>query len=95
MATWAIDHPGEPVDYVRLFPRYIDLLEGGYFEQQKKNIAVIARDVLRLIDASEEALEDREAAERTLALLRERHGYRETSARAALGALVDARYADV
>lgn len=95
VATWAIDHPGESVDYVRLFPRYIDLLEGGYFEQQKKNIATIARDVLRLIDESEDTLEDREAAERTLALLRERHGYRETSARAALGALLDARYADV
>ena len=56
---------------------------------------MIARDVLRLIDESDEIIEDREAAERTLTLLRDQHGYRDSSARAALGALLAARYADV
>ncbi|MEM9194542.1 MAG: serine protein kinase PrkA [Myxococcota bacterium] len=50
VAAYAIDHPGEDVEYGRLFPRYIDRLREAYFGQRKKQIQQIAEDVLVILD---------------------------------------------
>ncbi|MEM9070665.1 MAG: hypothetical protein AAGE52_19315, partial [Myxococcota bacterium] len=95
VAAWALDHPDQTVEYVKLFPRYIELLEEAYFEEHKKQIATIGRDVLALIRGDDLEDEARAAAERTYARLQDKHGYAESSAGVAIGALLAARYADV
>lgn len=94
VAGHAIDHPGQKVDYARLFPRYLERLKESYFGERRKQVSAIVEDVLRLIegDASLER-ERRENAQRTLDQLKARFGYADVSVRIALGELLNDRYA--
>ncbi|MFK8001506.1 MAG: serine protein kinase PrkA [Polyangiales bacterium] len=92
VATWALDHPGAPVDYALLFPGYIEELAASYFREQKERIAGVARDVLRHLGAGEGQVQEPELALTTLGALKEREGYEDESLREALSALLDARY---
>ncbi len=95
VAAWALDHPDAEVDYRTLFPGYIERLEEAYFEEHRKQIAAIARAVLRsLDDPGEVEPELLEAARATFERLRERHGYEAASIRVALSALLSERYSD-
>ena len=95
VANWAIENPDEPVDYQRLFPRYMEKLEEAYFEQHKRQIEAIARAVLVLVDPAEDGdeldPETRAVAEATRAKL-EAHGYAASSLQVALTELLRARY---
>lgn len=92
VATWALDHPGSPVDYARLFPGYIEELADSYFREQKERIGNVAKDVLRHLGAGEGQINEPELASATLSALKERHGYEDESLREALSTLLSARY---
>lgn len=93
IAAWAIDHPEQDVDYESLFPHYIDQLRRAYFDERRAQIGEIGRAVVSLID-EEDGLDDdlRESAQQALQVLIGVYGYERSSAKVALGALVDARY---
>jgi len=92
VAAHAIDHPGEPIDHARVFPRYIDRLRESYFEERRRQLRGIAEDVLMVLDDERLDPERQAAAEATRRSLEERHGYQATSLRVALGALLRERY---
>ncbi|MCC7535575.1 MAG: serine protein kinase PrkA [Deltaproteobacteria bacterium] len=94
IAAQAIDHPGEPIDYGRLFPRELDRLKERYFADRRKTIAAIARDIVALVRGEPGALDDerRERARRTLEQLAKRYGYDDVSAADAIAVLLADRY---
>ncbi|HSN83676.1 MAG TPA: serine protein kinase PrkA [Polyangiales bacterium] len=93
IAAWAIDHPDEDVDYETLFPHYIERLRQAYFGERRTQVGDIGRAIVALIDEDDGLEEDlREAAQQALQVLIGVYGYQRSSAKVALGALIDARY---
>jgi serine protein kinase len=95
VANWAIENPDEPVDYQGLFPRYMEKLEEAYYEQHKKQIEAIARDILTLVDPAQDRAVDPErkaVAEAARSTLETEHGYAAASLQTALDELLKARY---
>jgi predicted Ser/Thr protein kinase len=92
VAAWAIDHPDEKVDYQMLFPEYLERLEEAYFAEHRKQIGAVLRDVLDVLSGEEPV--DPMAAESTIARMKERYGYEESSLKVALGELESERYED-
>jgi len=95
VASWAIDHPDQDVDYETLFPRYIEKLRQAYFDDRRGQVGEIGQAIVALME-EDDALEDeqREAAQEALQVLVGVYGYERSSAKVAVGALVDARYRD-
>ena len=93
VAAWAIDHPDQEVDYESLFPHFIERLRQAYFDERRSQIGEIGRAIVAVID-EEDGVDPglREAAQQALQVLIGVHGYERSSAKVALGALVDARY---
>jgi predicted Ser/Thr protein kinase len=93
VAAWAIDHPDQDVDYEQLFPHFIEQLRQAYFDERRVQIGEIGRAVVGVIDEEDGLDPDlREAAQQALQVLIGTYGYERSSAKVALGALVDARY---
>ena len=95
IAAWAIDHPEQDVDYESLFPHFIEQLRQAYFDERRTQIGDIGRAIVSVIDEDDSLDDDvREAAQQALQVLIGVYGYELSSAKVALGALVDARYLD-
>jgi len=97
VAGQAIDNPGEKVDYQILFPRHIEKVREAYYGAHKKQVGIIARDILSLIDAGDSipaGLDDarQKDAERSLEAMKTRYAYIDESVREAVGELVEERY---
>lgn len=96
VAGWAIDHPGEKVEYARVFPRHFERLKEAYFADRRKQLRDIGNDILRLIAQEEEhhrlSNERVELAQKAFDHLCARYGYRADSARDALSELLARRY---
>jgi predicted Ser/Thr protein kinase len=93
VAAWAIDHPDSDVDYEQLFPHFIERLRQAYFDERRAQIGEIGRAVVAVIDEEDGIDADvREAAQQALQVLIGAYGYERSSAKVALGALVNARY---
>lgn len=93
VAGHAIDHPGEKVDYGRLFPRYLQRVKESYFAERRAQIAAIASDALMLLRAEGTLPAERRApAERTVAAFKHRFGYCEQCAADAISELLRSRY---
>ena len=97
VAGHAIDHPGEEVVFTTVFPRHLSKLREASYEKLNKELGTIARDVLDVISGDERVTarmgEAREKQARaTLAALYDEHGYEESSAKDAIGELLDKRY---
>lgn len=95
VAAWAIDHPDSSVDYPSLFPEFIESLEEAYFNERKKQIAVIAQDMLAHLEKDGLGAGASPDAKATFERMCERHGYRASSVRVGLVSLLAARYDDV
>jgi predicted Ser/Thr protein kinase len=95
VAAWAIDHPEQEVRYETLFPRYLEQLRQAYFDERRGQVGEIGRAIVSLLE-DDDTLEAhlREAAQQALQVLIGVYGYERSSAKVALGALVDARYHD-
>ena len=95
VAAWAIDHPDQDVDYESLFPRYIEQLRQAYFDDRRGQVGEIGQAIVAMLEDDDTLDEDqREAAQQALQVLIGVYGYERSSAKVALGALVDARYRD-
>ena len=95
VAAHAIDHPGQTMDYPRIFPRHIETLREATFRDRKEQIQTIAEDVLALLDGSGTLDEERRTqAQETFDRLCERYGYQKSSVSDALGALLRSRFHD-
>lgn len=97
VAGWGIDHPGEAVPYTRLFPQHVQRLREAFFQDRRKQVVAITRELVTLLSGEEFGSLDadgRRRAEATLASLRERYGYCEHCARDAAAALLKERFAD-
>jgi predicted Ser/Thr protein kinase len=97
LAGWAIDHPGEKVPYTQLFPNHMQRLKEVFFQERKRLVVTVTRDLVTLIVDAGEGLdaEARRRAEVTLTSLRERFGYCEHCARDAAASLLKDRFSDV
>lgn len=94
VAGHAIDHPGEKVDYARLFPRYLQRVKESYFAERRGQVAAIANDVLRLLrDDSTLDAERTAVAQKSVDMLTTRFGYCKRCASDALSELLNSRYA--
>lgn len=97
VAAWAIDHPGEKLPYNTLFPQHMQQLRDVFFQDRRRQIVAITRDVVVLITDEGMGLEPdaRRRAEEVLKNLRTQRGYEDRSARDALAALLKERFADI
>lgn len=98
LAAWGIDHPGEAVPYPRLFPQQVQQLREAFFQERRKQVVAITRELLAALSGeAAEGLDGdgRRRAETTLDALRTRFGYCEHCARDAADVLLRERFADV
>lgn len=97
VANWALDNPDAEIDYAKVFKRQLEQLEDAYYEEHRKQIGEIARDVVRVIDGDPSLVEEapRAAADTCREQMNARFGYEDVTLRVALGELVRARYADL
>jgi serine protein kinase len=94
VAAFALDHPGQAIDYVTVFPRYLDQVKEAYFRENRGRIAATCRDVLQLIQnngapLSADAQGSAERARERLHAV----GYCDKCLPAVLGELLSERYA--
>jgi len=94
VAGHAIDHPGEAVDYTRVFPRHLERVKEAYFGERRKQLRAIAEDILTLVAdherhglPPERATHTREIIDRLRA-----RGYQAESISDAIGELLSRRY---
>jgi serine protein kinase len=94
VAAQAIDHPDEPIEHARIFPRYLEQVKEAYFVEHRGQIAEIIGDVLSLLSEGQQQLtpEARKHATQTFERLKAA-GYCSKCAPAALGELRKERYA--
>jgi len=93
IAAWAIDHPEQDVRYEELFPRYIEQLRQAYFHERRSQVGEIGQAIVAVLKDDETLDEDlREGAQQALQVLVGVYGYERSSAKVALGALIDGRY---
>jgi predicted Ser/Thr protein kinase len=97
VAAYAIDHPGAKIDYVQLFPRYLQKLKDAFFLDRRMQIVSIAEDMVVLI--AEDGLgldaQQKQRARETLDKLKQNHGYCDNCARDAAAALLKERFAEI
>jgi serine protein kinase len=95
IAGYAIDHPGDKVEYGKVFPRYLERLKEAYFADHRKQLQEIGGDILRLLAHEEQHGLDHESVELARGAcerLYTRYGYNQDSLRDALGELLTRRY---
>jgi predicted Ser/Thr protein kinase len=93
IAAWAIDHPEQDVQNEELFPRYIEQLRQAYFDERRGQVGEIGKAIVAVLEDDDTLEEElREAAQQALQVLIGVYGYERSSAKVALGALIDARY---
>ncbi|MBI2896106.1 MAG: serine protein kinase PrkA [Deltaproteobacteria bacterium] len=97
VAAWAIERPGQKIDFAAIFPAYIQKVKEHTFRERREQVARLARDIVTHVSTPEASLETqaREHVVRTLAQMRERFGYCDRCARDAAGALLSSRYRDL
>jgi predicted Ser/Thr protein kinase len=98
IGAWSIEHPGQKIDYVQVFPRQLQQLREAYFDQRKKILKKTNEDILVYLadgrDATRARLE-REAFDRvetTLNNLQTKYGYCPRCAKDAVSYLLRKRY---
>ncbi|MET0592681.1 MAG: serine protein kinase PrkA [Polyangiaceae bacterium] len=96
-AAWAIDHPGAKIDNAVVFTGQTKKLRDAVFAERRKQIAVLARDMMLVLSdqstgmTADQIKEARAANER----LKKQFGYCDECARDTASALVRWRYAEL
>ena len=95
-AAHAIDHPGEKMRAVDVFPEYVHLVREAYFAEHRAQIAGQARALLRLLDEGADGIEPQalKSAQELRRRLAEDFGYCDACARAVVAVLMRERYAE-
>jgi predicted Ser/Thr protein kinase len=99
IGAWSIEHPGQKIEYVQVFPRQLQQLREAYFEQRKKLLKKTNEDLLVYLadgrDATRARL-DRDSFDRvetTLDNLQKKYSYCPRCAKDAVSYLLRKRYA--
>ncbi len=94
IGAFAIDHPGEPLDYEELFPQLFEAMAASWFKEQTQTLKRRASEILHYIagDLSSLTPRQRERTQRLLECLKERCGYDDASVREMLVWLLRRRY---
>lgn len=98
IAAWAIDHPGQKVEPLVVFPDHVTRMRKTVFAERRRAVALLCRDlVVRLRDGARSGLPADRAREvdRMLETLRARFGHDAASARDAASSLVRWRFAEL
>jgi serine protein kinase len=97
VASYAIDHPGDEVDYARVFPDLLRRLAASYYREHRAQLAEIARAIVATLERRDKGLEpeSRERASAAIGTMREDHGYQEHALIVALEELLSRRLADL
>jgi predicted Ser/Thr protein kinase len=97
VAAWAIDRPGQKPDFSLIFPNHLHRLKEHTFQERRKHLARLARDLVTHLQTPEAAMEasSREQVVATLGRLHERFGYCDRCTRDAAGALLASRYREL
>jgi serine protein kinase len=93
VASYAIDHPGEEVDYGKVFPDLLKRLAASYYREHRAQLAETAQAVVARLDHHDKGLEPelRERADAAIRTMREVHGYGEHALIVALQELLSRR----
>ncbi len=94
VAAYSIDHPGESVNYLRIFPTIFEALQEAFFADRQKQVQRIEENLLTYFEGDEGNLtvSEKRSVETTLTNLKERYGYCDDSAREAVAFLLSNRY---
>ena len=97
IAAWAIDHPDTKVDHAAVFASQTKKLREAVFAERRKQIALVARDVMLLLSAQTRGMtEDRKSTAQAAAeRMKKSYGYCDECARDTASALVRWRYAEL
>lgn len=96
IAAYSIDHPGEKVQYTRVFPNLFDRMKKSFYEDRERTVRKILDEVMDYFEGRTSAMSstDKEAVETTLRNMRDRYEYNDESAREAVAFLKSNRYKD-
>lgn len=61
VAAWAIDHPGQRVEPMVVFPQLLQRIKDAVFVERRKPVALLTRDLVRILRSRKEAEEARSA----------------------------------
>ncbi len=96
IGAWSLDHTGQKAHYQVIFPDHFKKIREAYYAEQRvvvrrgvQNLLMYLTDGTRSLSADEKA-----DAKATLERLIDKFGYKEASARDAVGLLAGLRYAD-
>jgi predicted Ser/Thr protein kinase len=97
IAAWSIDNPGQKVDAGKIFPQYLKRMRETIFSERKKEVALIARDVVVLVREDGSGLDkvSIKKAEDTITRLTTRFGYCRSCAGDMTSLLVRNRFQDL
>jgi predicted Ser/Thr protein kinase len=97
IAAWAIDHPGQRVENAVVFSGQTRKLREAVFLERRKQIAVLARDIVLLVSEEGKGLPDdhRRSARAALDRLESQFNYCDYCARDAASSLLRWRYAEL
>ena len=98
IAAWAIDHPGEKIDPMTVFPQHVRRMRQTVFADRRKAIATLCQDLSKYLrDGDAAGLPPQRVAELTAATsyLVTKLGYHEAAVRDAASALVRWRFAEL
>ncbi len=98
IAAWAIDHPGEKVEPLVVFPDHVNRMRRTVFAERRRAVALLCRDlVVSLRDGARAGLSTERAreVEQMRQTLRARFGHDDASARDAASSLVRWRFTEL
>lgn len=89
-----IDHPEAQLEYPRLFPDVFKRLRDHYYEERKRQLKRNAENILKFLSEDRAGLsaKEQQLARETLDSMRDKFGYQDGSARAAIAFLTSKRY---
>lgn len=97
IAAWAIDHPDEPLEALRVFPSAVQKLRDAIFADKRPAVAAVTRDMETLVRDEGRGLDGarRRAAQRVLDALIGEHGYCSDCAGDMAGWVIRRRFAEL
>ncbi|MFO0659188.1 MAG: serine protein kinase PrkA [Polyangiaceae bacterium] len=98
IAAWAIDHPGEKIEPLVVFPQHVKKMRATVFAERRKAVALLCRDLsLFLRDGASSKLDTARIneIERVVTRMHDQFGYERSATRDVASALVRWRFADL
>jgi predicted Ser/Thr protein kinase len=97
IAAWAIDHPGQKIDAVVVFPQYVKRMRDAIFADRRPAMAMLARDIAMMVreDGTGLDAQRKKDAEGVIDRLITKYGYCRSCAGDAASMIVRKRFHDL